>query len=104
MREGFPVSLKDLFRRWRALTNKKEMDSQLDDEMRFHLERDIEENIKSGMTPEDARYAALKSFGGVDQSKEQCRDARGVGADAEGQSQNDDDREGVVFKQHARAV
>src|SRR5690349_18463868 len=35
--------------------------------------------MKSGMTPEEARYAALRSFGGVDQSKEECRSARGVG-------------------------
>jgi putative ABC transport system permease protein len=55
------------------------MEQELDEEMRFHLERDIEQNIRSGMTPEDARYAALKSFGGVDQSKEECRNARGVG-------------------------
>src|SRR5215216_2803685 len=55
------------------------MEHELDDEMRFHLERDIEQNIRSGMTPEDARYAALRSFGGVDQSKEECRSARGVG-------------------------
>src|SRR5690349_20963300 len=35
--------------------------------------------MKSGMTPEEARYAALRSFGGVDQSKEECRSARGFG-------------------------
>src|SRR4029079_9233981 len=39
---------------------------------------DIEQKIKSGMSPEDARYAALKSFGRFDQSKEECRNARGV--------------------------
>src|SRR6185295_6932531 len=55
------------------------MDDELDEEMRFHLERDIDQNIRSGMNPEDARYAALRSFGGVDQSKEECRSARGVG-------------------------
>src|SRR5215510_9772713 len=55
------------------------MDQELDEEMRFHLEQDIEQNIRNGMTPEDARYAALRSFGGVDQSKEECRSARGVG-------------------------
>src|SRR5918994_1213332 len=54
------------------------MEQELDEEMRFHLEREIDQNIKSGMTTEDARYAALKSFGGVDQSKEECRSARGV--------------------------
>ncbi len=72
------MNLNNLLRRWRALTHKDEMDQELDEEMQFHLERDIEQNIKSGMSPEDARYAALKSFSRVDQSKEECRDARGV--------------------------
>jgi putative ABC transport system permease protein len=73
------VKLKDLSRRWRALTHKAEMDQELDEEMRFHLDHEIDQNIRSGMTPEDARYAALRTFGGVDQSKEECRSARGVG-------------------------
>ena len=73
------MNLKDLLRRWRALTHKDELEQELDEEMQFHLERDIEQKVRSGMTPEDARYAALKSFDHVDQSKEECRDARGVG-------------------------
>ena len=73
------MNLNDLLRRWRALTHKAELDQELDEEMRFHLERDIQQNIENGMTPEDARYAALRAFGGVDQSKEECRSARGVG-------------------------
>ena len=73
------MSLKDLLRRWRALTHRDELDQELDDELRFHLDRLIDQNIKSGMTPEDARRAALKTFSRVDQSKEECRDARGVG-------------------------
>ena len=72
------MSLSSLLRRWRALTHRDELEQELDEEMRFHLDRDIEQNIKSGMTREDARYAALKAFGGVDQSKEECRNARGV--------------------------
>jgi hypothetical protein len=56
------MNLSDLFRRWRALTHKDEMDQELDEEMQFHLERDIEQKVKSGMTLEEARYAALKSF------------------------------------------
>jgi putative ABC transport system permease protein len=73
------VDLRSFLRRWRALTHRKELEDELDDELRFHLDRDIEQNIKNGMTPKDARNAALKAFGGVDQSKEECRDARGVG-------------------------
>ena len=74
----FPVNLSNLLRRWRALTRREELDDQLDDELRFHLEKDIEQNIRDGMSPDDARYAALKAFGAVDQSKEECRDARGI--------------------------
>jgi putative ABC transport system permease protein len=73
------VNLKDLLRRWRALTHHDELDQELDEELRFHLDRQIEQNIKNGMTPADARVAALKSFSRVDQSKEECRDARRVG-------------------------
>src|SRR5919108_5194945 len=67
------MSLSNLLRRWRALFQKDAMEHELDEEMQFHLERDIEQNIKSGMSPEDARYAALKAFGRFDQSKEKCR-------------------------------
>jgi len=73
------VNLKDLLRRWRALTHRDELDQNLDEELRFHLDRLIEQNIKNGMTPEDARYAAMKSFSRVDQSKEECRDAPMLG-------------------------
>src|SRR6185369_11744445 len=73
------MNLKDLLRRWRALTHHDELDQELDEELRFHLDRLIEQNIKNGMTPEDARQTALKTFSRVDQSKEECRDARGVG-------------------------
>src|ERR1041384_5800751 len=73
------MNLSDLFRRWRALTHKNELDQELDEEVQFHLERDIDRNVKSGMSLEEARYAALKSFDRVEQSKEECRSARGVG-------------------------
>ena len=73
------MNLKDLLRRWRALTHHDELDQELDEELRFHLDRQIEQNINNGMTPEEARYAAMKKFSRVDQSKEECRDARGVG-------------------------
>src|ERR1700741_2859093 len=73
------MNLSDLLRRWRALRHKDELDHELDEELQFHLERDIERKIKSGMSPEAARYAALRSFDRVEQSKEECRSARGVG-------------------------
>jgi predicted permease len=64
--------------RLRALFFKSKMEDELQAKLQFHLEREIEENIARGMTPEDARYAALRSFGGVELVKEESRDVRGV--------------------------
>src|SRR5215467_8550673 len=64
--------------RLRALFFGSKMEEELDAEVRFHLEREIEENIVRGMTPEEARYAAIRSFGGVERVKEESRDERGV--------------------------
>src|SRR6266704_9631 len=47
-------------------------------EMRFHLERQIAENLAAGMSPQEARRAARLEFGGVEQVKERCRDTRRV--------------------------
>src|SRR5215470_18472529 len=64
--------------RLRALFFKSKMEEELDEGVRFHLEREIEENIARGMTPEEARYAAIRSFGGVERVKDESRDERGV--------------------------
>ena len=66
------------FRRLRALFRKEELDQELSDELAFHLEKQIEQNIGLGMSAQEARYAPLRSFGGVEQVKEECRDAWGV--------------------------
>ena len=65
-------------RRLRALFQKEETNQQLSDELAFHVAKQIEQNIAAGMSPEAARYAALRRFGGVEQVKEECRDAWGV--------------------------
>jgi putative ABC transport system permease protein len=64
--------------RWRALFHKEKLERELDDELRFHLERQITQNLRNGMDPDDAHYSALKSFGPLQRSKEESRDARGV--------------------------
>lgn len=64
--------------RWRSLFRKRQLEQELDDELRFHLERETARNLRNGMNPDDAHYSALKSFGPLDRSKEECRDARGV--------------------------
>ncbi len=70
--------LNKLRTRLRALLRKSEMERELDEELRHHIERQTEQNIRLGMNPEEARYAARKAFGGVEQAKERSRDARGV--------------------------
>jgi predicted permease len=60
--------------RWYQRFFRRELaETQLDDELRFHLEKQIEQNIVQGMGSEEARYAALRQFGGVEQVKEECR-------------------------------
>jgi putative ABC transport system permease protein len=62
----------------RALLRRPQAESELDEELRYHIERQIEQNVRLGMTPEEARDAARRAFGGVEQAKERSRDARGV--------------------------
>src|SRR5215468_9122217 len=64
--------------RLRALFRRSQVEQELDEEIRYHLERQIEEHIAKGMTPEEARYAALRAMGGIEQRKEECRDMRRV--------------------------
>lgn len=66
-----PLRLRSLFRRRRV-------DDELDEELRYHLERKIEDGIAAGLTTEEARRQALIELGGIEQQKEECRDARGL--------------------------
>src|SRR5215472_12661467 len=62
----------------RALLRRSQAERELDEELRYHIEQQTEQNIRLGMSPEQSRYAARKAFGGVEQAKERSRDARGV--------------------------
>lgn len=53
---------------------RKRMLKELDEDIREHLERETQDNIDRGMSPEDARYAALRKFGNVSRIKEQTRE------------------------------
>ena len=64
--------------RVRSLFRREAVDAELDEELRSHLERQIAQNIAAGMSREEARYAALREFGGVDQIREECSDMRKV--------------------------
>jgi predicted permease len=60
----------------RSLMRRRTVESELNEELLFHLERQIAENVKSGMTPGEARRSAMIEFGGVESMKEECREAR----------------------------
>src|SRR5690348_14501378 len=65
--------------RWLTLLFRKtKLDSQLDSELRFHVEQQTAENIAGGMNPAEARRRALAEFGGLESRKEEARDARGT--------------------------
>jgi predicted permease len=64
--------------RFRSLFSRNSVEHELDEELRYHVERQIEEEIAAGRSPEEARYAALRSLRDVEQRKEECRDMRGM--------------------------
>src|SRR5215813_2603960 len=66
-----PLRLRSLFRR-------AQVERELDEELRYHIGRQTEELIAKGMTEEEARYAAQRALGGIEQRKEECRDMRRV--------------------------
>src|SRR6516164_3915556 len=70
--------LKELAHSLGSILRRSQKERELSEELQFHLERQIEQNLAAGMPPEEARYAALRLFGGVQQIKEECRDMRRV--------------------------
>jgi predicted permease len=71
--------LTDLVHRIRSLFRERAVERELDDELRFHLERQIESHLRAGMSRAEAVRRARLEFGGLDQIKEAHRDARGIG-------------------------
>jgi predicted permease len=65
--------------RLRSLVRRNRVEDELAEEMRFHLEERAREFVARGMSEREAHNAALRAFGGVEQRKEECRDARRVG-------------------------
>src|SRR5437879_9689027 len=64
--------------RLRSLFHWAQADQELDDELRDHLARKTEEYVAQGMTREEAHRRARLDLGGIEQTKEKCRDARRV--------------------------
>jgi putative ABC transport system permease protein len=65
-----------LWNRLESRMRRRNVDGEMDDELRFHLEMQIEKNLATGMPVEEARRVALRDFGGATQMKEACRDTR----------------------------
>jgi len=63
---------------WRRLLKRDRMEEQLEAELRFHIERQVADKVREGMTEAEARRRVRLEFGGLDQVKEECRDARGT--------------------------
>lgn len=67
-----PLRLRSLFRR-------SQVESELSEELQYHLDRQIETLTQQGMSPEEARVSALRGMSGLEQQKERCRETRSVG-------------------------
>jgi predicted permease len=64
--------------RLRALFRGRALDDDVDEELKWHVEHLVAANTEQGMSPEAARRAALVAMGGIQQRKEECREARGI--------------------------
>jgi predicted permease len=64
--------------RLRSIFHKNRAELELSEELQFHLQNQIDEYVAQKMNPKEARHAALRSLGGIEQAKEECRDARKV--------------------------
>ena len=63
-----------LWRKFRAMLSRGRIEREMTEEMQAHLDELTARNLAAGLPPEEARYVALRAFGGVEQIKEQCRD------------------------------
>lgn len=61
------------WRRLRSLGRRNELERGLDQEIRFHIDRQTEKNVRAGMTPDEARRQALIRFGGIERATEGLR-------------------------------
>ena len=70
--------ISDLLFRLRAVFLRRCIEKELDDELRFHFEREVEKLRHAGLDRQEASRRARLALGGLDQVKEECREARGV--------------------------
>jgi len=71
-------AIRTLISRAAALFRGRRLDADLEEELRTHIDLATEDNLASGMSPRQARTAALRSFGGLTQTRERYRNQRGI--------------------------
>ena len=64
--------------KWRSLFSRDDVERDLDEEIRYHLEQQAEELVAKGVDRDEAIRQVRRAFGGIETAKEHCRDARGV--------------------------
>jgi putative ABC transport system permease protein len=70
--------IRSIGERFKALFGKGALDSEMDEELRFHIEMETEKNLRRGMGPDEAKRKAMVDFGGVERFREQAREERGI--------------------------
>jgi hypothetical protein len=68
----------ELVARLRSLLFARREDRELDEEIRFHIDKETEKNLAAGLSPREARRQAHIKFGGVERMRERTKEARGV--------------------------
>jgi macrolide transport system ATP-binding/permease protein len=63
---------------WRRLFASRRMERDLESELRFHMEQQVADKVRAGMTEQEAQRVARLEFGGLQQVKEDCRESRGT--------------------------
>lgn len=70
--------LSDIRIRLRSLFRRARVEQELDEELRFHMDQEAEKYMRAGISKEEALHRVRLEFGGIEQVREDCRDARGV--------------------------
>ena len=70
--------LSDLFFRLRSLLRRGTVENELDEELRFHLEQQVEKHVRGGLTREEALRRTRLEFGALGRVKEDCRESHGI--------------------------
>ena len=68
----------DLLYRLRAVFRRNAVEAELDNELRFHFDREVDKRMRAGISRQEAERQARLAIGGIEQTKEHCRQSRGV--------------------------